>query len=59
MGHNIKVLIVEDDPTIVELLALYLEKSGYGILVARDGEEGLAKYYDEEPNCIILDLVLP
>lgn len=59
MGHNIKVLIVEDDPNIVELLTLYLEKSGYGILVAGDGEEGLAKYYDEQPDCIILDLMLP
>lgn len=59
MSQNIKVLIVEDDPNIVELLTLYLEKSGYGTIIALDGEAGLEKYYDEQPDCIILDLMLP
>lgn len=59
MNDNLKILIIEDDLSIVELLKLYLEQADFNIIVAADGEEGLEKYYDEQPDCILLDLMLP
>lgn len=59
MDDNLKILIIEDDLSIVELLKLYLEQAGYNIVVAADGEDGLEKYYNEQPDCILLDLMLP
>jgi DNA-binding response OmpR family regulator len=59
MKRPIKVLIIEDDPNIVELIQLYLEKAGFSSIAAYDGEEGLTQFYHESPDCIILDLMLP
>ncbi|WP_462421878.1 response regulator transcription factor [Salinicoccus sp. Marseille-QA3877] len=59
MNDHLKILIIEDDLSIVELLKLYLEQADYNIIVAVDGEEGLEKYYNEQPDCILLDLMLP
>lgn len=59
MKHPIKVLIIEDDLHIVELIQLYMEKLGFSSVIANDGEEGLERFYDESPDCIILDLMLP
>ncbi len=59
MSDAIKVLIVEDDPNICDLLQLYLEKEGYRVFLSYDGEEGLAQYYDENPDFVILDIMLP
>lgn len=59
MNNHLKILIIEDDLSIVELLKLYLEKADYNIIVAANGEEGLEKYYNEQPDCILLDLMLP
>ncbi|MDQ0256803.1 DNA-binding response OmpR family regulator [Evansella vedderi] len=56
---SIKVLVIEDDPNICDLLQLYLYKEGYSVVTALDGEEGLAQYYDENPDFIILDIMLP
>ena len=54
-----KALIVEDEPKIVELLKLYLEKDGFQVSTAEDGEKGLALFQREKPAIIILDLMLP
>lgn len=54
-----KILIIEDDLSIVELLKLYLEQADYDIIVASNGETGLELYYNEQPDCILLDLMLP
>lgn len=54
-----KILIIEDDLSIVELLKLYLEQADFNIVVAANGEEGLERYYNEQPDCILLDLMLP
>lgn len=59
MKRPIKVLIIEDDENIAELIQLYIEKTGYSSITAYDGEEGLKKFYNESPDCIILDLMLP
>lgn len=59
MKRPISVLIVEDDPNIVELIQLYIEKTGFSSIVAYDGEDGVEKYYSESPDCIILDIMLP
>ncbi len=53
------VLIVEDDPDIVELLQYTLEREGYPVLVAQNGEKGLAEAQRRKPGLILLDLMLP
>ena len=54
-----QILIVEDDVSIAELQRDYLEMSGYKVICAFDGEEGLKKIREEELDLIILDLMLP
>ena len=58
MGKN-TILIVEDDPDIVELLQYNLEREGFATLAAADGEAGLAAAVDRQPALILLDLMLP
>ncbi|WP_416149011.1 response regulator transcription factor [Salipaludibacillus sp. HK11] len=59
MADTLKVLIVEDDPYISDLLELYLLQEGYHVSLAYDGESGWEKYYDEDPDFVILDIMLP
>ena len=54
-----KLLIIEDEADIRELISFNLEMSGYEVLKARDGEEGLRMARSEKPDLIILDLMLP
>jgi len=54
-----KVLIVDDDNNICELLRLYLEKDGYKTVIAGDGESAIAKFSLEEPDIILLDIMMP
>jgi len=54
-----KVLVIEDDPLLRNLLALKLEKSGYIFTFATDGTSALNKAQDFQPDIIILDLMLP
>ena len=54
-----KVLVVDDDNNICELLKLYLEKEGYGVVVAHDGDEALIKFNALKPDVILLDIMLP
>ena len=53
------LLVIEDDPDIVELLRYNLEREGYRVLVATDGERGLAEAVRHPPELILLDLMLP
>ncbi len=55
----ISVLIVEDDRNIAELLQMYLEKEGYNVTTAYDGEQGLAKFRATNPNLVLLDVMMP
>ena len=54
-----KVLVVEDDPSILLGLRINLEKEGYAVLSAEDGERALTLARDEEPDLIVLDVMLP
>ena len=53
------VLVVDDERHIVDLVRLYLEKEGYGVVSASDGEEALALHLRHDPDLVILDLMLP
>jgi DNA-binding response OmpR family regulator len=54
-----RILCVEDDAGMLDLLRIILESAGYEFLCARDGEEGLAKIRSEQPDLVLLDLMLP
>ncbi|MGE8078566.1 winged helix-turn-helix domain-containing protein [Peribacillus loiseleuriae] len=54
-----KILVVDDEKPIVTLLQYNLEQSGYSVITALDGEEGLNRAIAEKPQLIILDLMLP
>ena len=54
-----KILIVEDDGNIRELLRLYLEREGYEITEAENGEEGVAQWRKVNPDMILLDVMMP
>ncbi len=58
MAQN-KILVVDDDKNICELLRLYLEKEGYTVTLAFDGNEGLEKFRRELPDLILLDVMMP
>lgn len=54
-----KILIVEDEPDILQLVKLYLEKEGYRTLSATTGAEALRQVRHEKPDLVVLDLMLP
>lgn len=54
-----KVLVVDDDKNICELLRLYLEKEGYNAIISHDGEEAVVKFNALKPDIILLDVMLP
>ena len=56
---NEKILLVDDDPDILDALGMILEARGYQVITARDGVEGLANVKAENPELLILDLLMP
>ncbi len=56
---NTKILIADDDRNIGELLRIYLEKEGYSVILAENGEEALVKFDAENPDIILLDVMMP
>ncbi len=54
-----RILVVDDEPDVIELLSFNLKASGYEVLSAEDGEEGLRKARQEYPDLVLLDLMLP
>ncbi len=56
---NKKILVIEDDKFLRELIAQKLLKEGYNISEAIDGEEGIKKVKEEKPDLVLLDLILP
>jgi DNA-binding response OmpR family regulator len=54
-----KILVVDDDPDILDAVALILESQGYEVVTARDGIEGLANLKAKQPDLMILDLMMP
>lgn len=54
-----RVLLVDDEPSIVKMVGKRLEVEGFDVIVATDGQEAIAKAEAEHPDLIILDLMLP
>ena len=54
-----KILIVEDEKELANILSAYLEVEGFAPIVALDGEEGLSAFYENQPGLILLDIMLP
>lgn len=54
-----KILIVDDERNIVELIRLYMEKEGFETVCAYTGDEALSKFHGENPDLVVLDLMLP
>ena len=54
-----KILVADDEKNVVELLRLYLEKEDFAVITANDGEEALAKFTPENPDIILLDVMMP
>jgi DNA-binding response OmpR family regulator len=54
-----KILLVDDDPDILDAISMILESQGYQVVTARDGVEGLASLRAEKPDLMILDLLMP
>ncbi|MCL5026651.1 MAG: response regulator transcription factor [Chloroflexi bacterium] len=54
-----RILVIEDEPKIVDVVDLYLEREGFEVLVASDGRTGLRMFEEQRPDLVILDLMLP
>lgn len=59
MDNPVKVLAIEDDPYICDLIILYAEKNGYLVSIANDGVTGLEMFYDSPPDLVLLDIMMP
>ncbi len=58
-NHPKRILLVDDDTEIAETMRTALEAAGYQIIVARDGNQGLAMVEREDPDLVILDMMMP
>ena len=54
-----KILVADDDKNICELIRLYLEKENFNVVLANDGEEALARFTSENPDLVLLDIMMP
>ncbi len=59
MGHGEKILVIDDEPINLEVIKTHLSQYNYEVLTALDGQDGLEKIENEEPNLILLDLMMP
>ena len=56
---KLKILVVDDDKNICELLKLYLENDGYTVYVANDGQQAVNTFQNKTPDLVLLDIMLP
>jgi DNA-binding response OmpR family regulator len=54
-----KVLVVDDDPTVSDVVRRYLERDGHQVVLVADGRAALAAVADARPDLVVLDLMLP
>lgn len=54
-----RILVIEDEEALANMMKIRLEKNGYDVLLAYDGEDGLKKTKEEMPDLILLDIILP
>ena len=59
MSKKAKILLIDDDVDFVEATKIVLESKPYEVVVAHEGEEGLRKAREEEPDLILLDVIMP
>lgn len=59
MGKSAKILVVDDDPDMREALQIILESADHTVVTAEDGVQCLAKLKEEQPDLLILDLLMP
>ena len=59
MGEKKKILVVDDEPDFAGIVQQNLEKEGFDVEVAYDGEEGLEKVHANPPDAIVLDVMMP
>src|SRR5687768_7078564 len=59
MADPVTILLVDDEESIQKLLTYPLERDGYRVVQARDGDEALARFRDRPPDLVVLDLMLP
>lgn len=58
-NSQIKILIADDEPDIVEIVSFHLKKAGYEVITASDGSDAIEKAKLHMPDCIILDIMMP
>ena len=54
-----RVLVVDDDPRLLQIVAMYLAIEGYEVITAHNGEDGLAEISTKRPDLVILDVMMP
>ena len=54
-----KILVLDDSPTVLQMVSSALQEHGYEVVTAVDGEEGLRKAVDEHPHLVLLDVMMP
>lgn len=59
MNTNQRVLVVDDDRNICEIIRLYLEKEGFEVVIANDGQEALDAFREKTPSVVLLDVMMP
>lgn len=59
MAVNQRVLVVDDDKNICEIIRLYLEKEGFEVIIANDGQEALNAFREKTPSVVLLDVMMP
>ena len=59
MKKRARILLVDDDPDFVEATKSVLQSKPYEVIVAREGEEGLRKAREENPDLVLLDIIMP
>jgi len=59
MSNKTKVLVIDDDVNICELIRLYMEKEGFEVVTVYNGSKALEVFRNEAPNIVILDIMLP
>lgn len=57
--NNQRILVVDDDKNICEIIRLYLEKEGFQVIIANDGQEALNLFKETTPSVVVLDVMMP
>ncbi|MBO5733258.1 MAG: response regulator, partial [Clostridia bacterium] len=57
--NNQRILVVDDDRNICEIIRLYLEKEGFEVIIAYDGQQALELFKEKTPSVVLLDVMMP